>query len=676
MLTRMFAYFTLVTYLMVGTLAVRLLMPEMTTVEVSSSYLEIFKKYEVTNHVPEEIEAPEMAFADIEFPVEKKVLPVKRAIVKKSSPAPEMKLEKVAKNELPFQEPVELKPVVVEAELDQKFASLYVDFKYEAVAEVESVEDEVSTKLASDAEPEFFEYPVAAAAPVKNETKEEIPTPSEKIEEPVIQSIDVQQVAQGPEVILPAEEVAVDDLITFDYSKAQADVKEQTMPTVSKLTTQGAGPAQSSMARQMKWEMKGKSKKSKNVTTHNPSPLKNNKMNILPPAPVEEEIKTYPNRVTIHLSGTNLQEVREEVGFEVRFQDDLNETYQDYNNGSVSIDQELASPKMTRSMAVLKRGYAPTNTDLILEEGVTEAVLPVIEESKFNELLAPFESRGPIGAVLIELDDSTKDSNLDVPFSKVLRLDEDMKITEAEEFRYQLFLGVQAGNAMLSYRDEHGGVTSKIIHIHERELTFETNFFEQVKDETIKLLEEDLLSKDKTPLIISSEEVREFATENIATKINNHSYKLNFDKTLLGGRRYVELGHQEEPIFAGLKENNTLIVPSENFMRYILSRFEGAKLGNRCLVQVNLSKMATKVDVASESPGQSLMTYTQVLDSDGKFYDSVGAKSRKVIIVGENQGAPGLSQDAKINVKITYFDGSVQFIGSYCSPNTYLVEQL
>lgn len=675
MLTRMFAYFTLVTYLMVGTLAVRLLVPEMTTLEVSSSYLEIFKKYEVTTHVPEEIKAPEMAFAEIEFPVEKKVIPVKKIIAKKVIPAQEMRIEKVAKNELPFQEPVALKPVVMESELDQKFASLYVDFKYEAVAEVKPITDEVSTTLAADAEPEFFEYPVAAA-PAKETKKEEVPASVENTDEPAIESIDIHQVAQGPEVILPAEEVAVDDLIAFDYSSAQADVKAETMPTVSKMTTHGLAPQGQSSFQHSKWTIKAKAKNSKKVTTQTQSHLQNNKMNILPPSPVQEEVKSYPNRVTIHLSGTNLQEVREEVGFEVRFQDDLNETYQDYNNGSVTLDQELANPKMTRSMTVLKRGYAPTNTDLILEEGVTEVVMPVIEESTFNELLAPFESRGPIGAVLIELDDNTKDSSLDVPYSKVMRLDEDMKVTEADDFRYQLFLGVQAGNSLLTYRDEQGGMTSKIIHIHERELTFETNFFESVKDETIKLLEEDLLSKDKTPLIISSEEVREFATENTAKKIDNHSYKLSFQKTLLGGRRYLELIHQEEPIFVGVKENNSVVVPSENFMRYILSRFEGAKLGNRCLVQVNLSKMATRVDVASESAGQSLMTYTQVLDSDGKFYDSVGAKSRKIIVVGENQGAPGISQDAKINVKITYFDGSVQFLGSYCSPNTYLVEQL
>lgn len=682
MLTRMFAYFTLFTYLMVGTLAVRLLLPETTTVEVSSSYLKLFKKYELSSQALPEIEAPTMAFQEIIIPDEVKPRPVVRKVAKAApapSPAPVvMKIEKVAKNELPFHEPVTLKPVRVNEELPQNLASLYVEFKYEMVAEADgSITDEISTSLAAnDAEPEFFEYPVETPAPKKSE--EPASTEVAKIENTPIEdnhSSIAAAAASQTEVIL-ADEVAVGDLITFDYSKAEQDLKEQNLPTVSKMTTHQIQPEASTNFQHQKWEIKNSKKKKKGVTTQkgaNPY-IKNNKKILPPIEPVAP--KRYSNRVTIQLSGTNLKEVREEVGFEVRFQDDLNETVQDYNTGAITLDQELSSPKMTRSMTVLKRGYAPTNTDLILEEGVSEVVMPVLEESVFNELLAPYGSRGPIGAVLIELDESVEESNLDVPYSQVLKLDGDMQITESDDYRYQLFVGVKAGNALLSYREANGETTSKIIHIHEHELTFETNFFEVVKDERIKLFEEDLLSKDKTPLIVASGEVREFASDKTSQKINNHTYKMQFNRTLLAGRKYLELGHQEEPIFVGFKDSNSADIPSENFMRYMLSRFEGAKLGNRCLIQINLSKMAVKIDVGSESTAQSLVTYTQVLDSDGKFYDSVGAKSRKVIIVGENQGAPGISQDAKVNAKITYADGTVQYLGSYCSPNTYLVEQL
>lgn len=111
-------------------------------------------------------------------------------------------------------------------------------------------------------------------------------------------------------------------------------------------------------------------------------------------------------------------------------------------------------------------------------------------------------------------------------------------------------------------------------------------------------------------------------------------------------------------------------------MRLILSNFEGSGLGNRCLIQVNLTKKAVKVDVGTESVQASVMPYVQMLDMDGKFYDSVGEKTTKVVVVGEAQGAPEISKDSKINFKISYEDGSEEFFGSYCSPNSYLVEQL
>jgi hypothetical protein len=681
----MFAYFTVAMYLVVGTVAVRVLAPEMTTVTFTTSYSKIFSNSEVITAEVEPVVAPEMSFGENKHPGEKKIVRVAKAVERKPAvivekvvvtKAPEMKVEKVAKNELPFHEPVTLSKITIQNDLDTNLVALYQDFKYEveALAAAAPIEDAVSTKLAATEEPEFFEYPVTAetekkTAPVKTDVKEEI------VKEEIADMVS----EEAPEASAPmaasavTEEVAVDDLIAFDYSKADKDIKAQTMPTVSTVTTQGVSVPQSVGP---SVDLRGVPQASSSHKTHKPvttQPEKNNLIN----KTVEKQMApvTYPTRMTIQITGTDLEKTVDEVGFEVRFQDDLTEAIQDYGTGEVNLDQTLSNEKMTRSVTVLKRGFAPTNTDLILEAEGAKVSLPLLEEGRFNELLAPFESRGPIGAVLVELEDNVEGAALDVPYSQVLNLDEDLKVTDSNVFSYQLFVGVKAGNALLQYKDGRG-TASKIIHVHERELTFESNFFEEVLNERVVLLEEYLLAKEKTPLILSAEEVKEFATNKVAKKINNHTYETDFNRTLLGGRKYLELSHQHEPVFVGFKENMQLEVPSENFMRHILSKFEGSSLGNRCLVQLNLTKKASKVDVAAESVGASLMTYTQILDADGKFYDSVSSKSRKVIVVGENQGPQDNSQDAKINFKVTYEDGSVQFLGSYCSPNTYLVEQL
>ena len=661
MLTRMFAYFTLAMYLVVGTIAVRIVMPEMSTVSISSQYLKLFSNTSLKSQEEVTLTTPEMHFADIQFPVEKKVIvkapAAKKAVVVVAAAVQKpavLKLETVAKNELPFYEPVKLQAIVMNNVLQGNMVALYKEISAEMVAKIaEPVSDEVSTIQASDAEPTFFEYEEEAKVAASEPTvKEEVSTNTA-----VVNNVDKSQNVENL-----AEEVAIDDLVAFDYSKANTDIKTQTMPMVSTMTTQSANKS----AAPVVTPKSTKQTKTPEIQEEATSIEKNALVQ-----PVG-----HPSKVTIQVVGTNLVTTQPEIGFELRFQDDLGDAIQDYNSGEVTIQQELAHARMNRSITVLKRGFAPTNTDLIVEEGVAGVSVPAMDEDTFNKLLAPFESRGPIGAVLVELDDEAEGAALDVPYSQVMTLDGELKETKDADFRYQLFIGVKAGNALLSYKGAKGEVTSKIIHIHERELTFEANFYEEEVNEEVALFEEDLLGKEKTPLIISSENVKQFATDKVGKKLNDHTYKMDFGRTLLGSRRYLELGHQDEPVFVGMKDNTTVEVPSENFMRYMLSRFEGAKLGNRCMVQVNLTKKAVKMDVAAESVGSSLVTYTQVLDADGKFYDSLGEKSRKIIVVGENQGAQEYSQDGRINLKITYQDGSIQYLGSYCSPNTYLVEQL
>jgi hypothetical protein len=690
----MFAYFTLISYLVVGGICVRTFMPEMKSVEFTSEYYSLLSPSQMNTVEVAPVAIPEMQFENIKFPVEKKVVvkavvATKKTEVKLVQKPAILKFHAVAVNELPFAEPVVLPTINWKNELESNLASIYIEFQPQMIAEVKEVNDEVSTTLAAavnpDAEPEFFEYETKVEDPKKEEAPASVvaeKTNEEITEDPSTSPQVVNNVDNNEIVNNPTEEVSVDELVAFDYSKANQDVKEQTLPTVSKMTTQVLpaymrpqlpAPAKSAPANVP--SQSSAPRPTKPVTSQNEDVIT---------APVDSKSNgfvpttSYSNRMTIQLTGTDLKTSQPEVGFEIRYQDDLSEAVQDYNSGEITVENELANAKMNRTVTLLKHGFAPTNTDLILEDNGGELSIPAIDEATFNELLAPYESRGPIGAVLVELDVDNKveGATLDVPYSQVLKLDDELKVTEGDSFSYQIFIGVRAGNALLGYKGNNGEVTSKIIHIHERELTFESNFFEEVTNEKVVLLEEDLLGKEKTPLIISSEEVRQFATDKTAIKINNHTYRTSFNRTLLGARKYLELGHQSEPVFVGYKEATKLDIPSENFMRYILSKFEGSKLGNRCLVQVNLTKKALKVDLAAESVGSSLMTYTQILDADGKFYDSIDSKSRKIIVVGENQSSDDQVQDGKINFKITYQDGTFQYFGSYCSPNTYLVEQL
>ena len=685
MLKRIFACFTILSYLVVGTMVVRFAMPEYVSLSFTSSYLNILTDAPMKSSAPVELVAPELVFSKIEIPVEK--ILAKTAPKMAFKPTPKVEI-KTANNELPFHEPVVLKKVEMSHELPVTLLASYKEFSFEEklIATSEVLADEVTTSLAANEvlkEPEFFDYPSKNEKNDKKEVAAELETSAVVENENVADLMDAKKVdvaeveVSEPEffdypeknastvtseaaavtpVAPQAPAAAIPSVLAFDYSQAKNDISQKIVPEVVQATSP---------------------KKSSPITSA-PKPLKDIQ---------EEEIgqttpnafmaaTDYPVSLSIKALGSNLSKLEEVQGFEVRFQDDLSEMMEDYGSGEVRFETKMNQPKMTRAVTILKRGYSPTSTEIILEEGTGSVSIPLIEEETLNDLILPFERKGAVGAILVELDDETEVAKLDVPFGDVVKLNGDFKKTENEDFRYQLFVGVQAGNAMVSYHRGNGEIISKILHVHENELTYDANFYEDVINEKIRLYEEDLLAKESSPLIISGEQVKIFATNVVAKKMNNHTYKMNFGSSHLGGRRYLELGHQSEPVFVGIRDNNNVTVPSENFMRFILSNVEGSKLGNRCLVQVNLTKKAQKIDVASESVGQSLMTSTQMLDSDGKFYDSFSNKTRKIIIIGEGQGGSEVSPDAKVNIKIQYEDGSVQFLNSYCSPNTYLVEQL
>lgn len=669
-----FALFTLLTYLMVGTVAVRFFTAESTEFAFTVDYLSIFQGGSIEVAKMTEIMAPEHSFDEIKFPakasieVAKVAKPAKIAVLKNHS---------VKLLTLPFHEAIVLERIEMNTQLSSNLMALYKTAPEELVEILAKDStpkiDKVSTQMAavaSNEEPTFLDYSKeASSTQVKDEKIAEVPVPTEVQHRPVEVVADDRDTLKE-NITNSAEEVAVDDLITFDYSSANKAVMENKVPTVTNVTTQVSRPVTTQAI------------PTPNAQDPAPAPVKPAQKKSGGDALVQNESTSktkpfgYPAEVSIHATGTGLKKTYDVNGFEVRFQDDLSETLEDFGSGVVTLRDNLAQPAMTRSVVVLKKGFIPTNTDLIIEQGLAETSLPLIEEEAFNELMASFESRGAVGALLVELDDETETAAVDVPFGKVIKLDGDLKETTADDFRYQLFIGVRAGNALLSYKSYKGNQVNKVIHVHEHEVTFDANIYEKVSNEKLTLFEEGLLSREQSPLIIGAGQVRKFATDVESKKVSDHVYKASFDQHLLANRRYFEVSHQEEPVFLGVRDVSKVLVPSEQFMRFVLSHIEGAKLGNRCLVQINLNKKVARVEVGSESVANGLMTYTQMLDNDGKFYDSASDKTRKIIVVGENQGSPDHGQDAKINLKINYVDGSVQYMSSYCSPNTYLVEQL
>lgn len=512
--------------------------------------------------------------------------------------------------------------------------------KKETIPAPPVVEDIVKTSQAAsvDAEPEFFTY---EAKPVEKEVA--APVVAEKTPEYSLPD-DIQVAEAQPETTQKDLAQAEDeDLITFSYTGAQPE---------KQLARPAATIAKSN---------------SKPVDTHKPAP-----------APVEEAeeeqgfVSSHVNVVIAPLSvSTQVQRLRH---FELRAQDDGNTILQDNGSGEVAIQETSVSAHGSRSFVLLQRDHIPTHIDVPMAAGVKLEV-PAMERSFF----AQYEVRPgqvPVGHVLVELDDETESISVDGIKPRMTRLTDQFKKTTDSDYRYVMLSGVEVGNRLLTSVRSDGRKSQRIIHVHEEEMTFDANLYGQSGDLVLSLSEEGMLSRSRHDLVISGEHVSMTFGGERAQKISPANYKLRAPPLLLGSRHYVTLTHQKEEIFVGVEKSTEVEVPSEDLIREVIRKFGLEGHAAACLIQVNLDRPAKRYEVLAESHGQSHVSYGLVLDKDGQFYESLGESSRRLFIMSENQGGEEAARNAKINIRIEYQDGSKRNFASFCSPNTYLVEQL
>src|SRR5690606_31875546 len=330
-----------------------------------------------------------------------------------------------------FDEPVKLSTVKVEYSLPTNLASLMPKMNFEVmVAEVEAPkeevkEDKVSTSQAAvvsvEEEPVIFEYPQAETVTVA-----ETPKNTE------VNVIKENTTVQPVKAFTKADyEKMADEFIAFDYSqetvepttKTSTIFTNQEAPTVKTENKVEATPV-------IKKAVKKKASQTVSMNTQTvqkeTSQLDSQKQNLL------------PSVMSIQAKYTNLRKLEKIKNFEIRFQDDLNEIYEDFGAGEVQLATRVSSI-MNRSMVLLKRGYAPTNTDLIIESN-SKVTLPLIEEGVFNSLLDKSSRLAAAGALLVEFDDDTETVLLDAEYSEEVSLDENMKQIYDENFKYKLFV--------------------------------------------------------------------------------------------------------------------------------------------------------------------------------------------------------------------------------------------
>lgn len=532
----------------------------------------------------------------------------------------------------------------------------------ETTAPVAVVEDKVSTTLASNMTVEddlvLYDYQdekkadevaktSSTASPVVVENPAPVKTQKEVIHTTIVEKSEDKNVDK-------VEEVAIGDLLTFDYSQAQvSSPKVSAAPVVKAPKVQKASPQ---------------------VLQNEYSSAVVTDEKVSEPEGFAPSNKSLAPRSSVAISAVSLdgKDIVDMKSFEVQFKDDANDYAQDINNGTVVFDYSLHDVAATRTAKLIAKNHVTTHMDLTLEQRDTSEMMVAMTQDYFSKLQG---NAAVTGGLLVKVDTAVADVEIDKTFSKKVYFDENFSETKRPDYSFIYFANVPSGNVTVNYVTKNKGIR-KILFIQDGELTYEKNALEDIGQVKIVMYEDNLLSKEKTPLNINAEEMTEFIQHPRTEKLSLNTYKLGVGNQSYGSRLYLELAHLNEPIFVGMGENKKVNIPSEDYLRLILSNFPEGKLKSRCMVQINLAKKAVGVFHQAEGVEDALITSAQMIDKDGRFHHSLSGKTEKIFVQGEYQGNSKLDPNGIIHVKVKYADGTSDFLKTFCSPNTYLVEQL
>jgi hypothetical protein len=343
---------------------------------------------------------------------------------------------------------------------------------------------------------------------------------------------------------------------------------------------------------------------------------------------------------------------------------DRNERSYDSNTGELALEYSNNNDSQTLTGVVSKNGFVPTRIDLLMSSH--QLVVPTFEEKNYQMFLEKNEI-SKTNAIVISLPENVSDVEIDSEYEKKMSLDKKFKET-ANNRQFIMFLGVKSGNILLKYRLEDNSTAQKIIYLGEEEIFFEEPVVENGKRESFELNTRSLMSTKIKELNISSSDVRVFNTNITAKKSALNVYELKMPSMLLGSRKYLEVKYQGNSVFVGTQNDKKIEIPQIDFIKKVLEFNQVSSLDERCLVQVNLTKEVSDIKTAGKNATGDMFVETSFLDVEGKMNKEGPELAEKLFIMGEQEGIMSLF--------VNYTDGTSEALKTFCSNNTFLVEQL
>lgn len=344
-----------------------------------------------------------------------------------------------------------------------------------------------------------------------------------------------------------------------------------------------------------------------------------------------------------------------------------NEVYSDSGEGIIEYSQKHVVKNKNIKGLLIRNGFMRTRVNIDLTKSINE--IPLISQESMDKFITTNQLIGYEGFVLVsafEIDDV----EIDVGYKFRIFLDENYrKVSQDADYKYIFFAGVRPGNIMLKGLTFGGKQVEKLSFATPDEITYENWMIRKRPSKELVIRSLEVMSNENPYLDIEEQLISDFYTMKKLEKVGIGVYKLDSEEKVKSSRSYLEFKHLSSPIYLGLNDDQKVIsVPSEEYISNSLRMFDLDELRKMCVVQINLESPVKKIDVTFETSRGYSNYDLRTISKDGSISSKIEPDSKVILLLGEEQGT--------FNIGLKNYKNEIDFIETYCSDTTYLVEQL
>ncbi|MDA8793466.1 hypothetical protein N9N67_09475, partial [Bacteriovoracaceae bacterium] len=382
------------------------------------------------------------------------------------------------------------------------------------------------------------------------------------------------------------------------------------------------------------------------------------------PRPAETNSETVITARSIGLKNS-----KKLKNFDINFMDDLDEYKSSNLSGKVILNTSIVNSHGNRRLKLSAKGTWPTQVDVSIDEGSFVYDDVVLLEQDFVDSLKLYEQHQDHRAIaLFRLNEDIED--IEIEGGEKVYLNKKLKKVNPSAASYVLFKGLTPGNTIVNFILAIGDrETSKIVYIPEGELYYDDPLIRVVDKSNFNIQEMYLTANKGRPLSFAPKIFENFFYDSKMKKIGINKYREGRTYLPLGTRNYYAINFKKEKIYFGTGSKSSISLPGLEFSDFVMDELQlSDPMKDECLVQLNFSKQVEKVSFETYGEYGSTMGDLKYRTARGDFVSEVEDEIVNAYLISKEQGV--------FFVKVKYIDQSYDYLQTFCSIGSYLVEQL